>query len=61
MDARKAIAENGFYFTEDADVGRMVDAFAAKRYPFQTEDGLTFLRTATLDNKVRWQKLYRAI
>jgi hypothetical protein len=53
MDPQQSIAENGFYFTEDPEVGRLVDAFAAKQYPFQTKDGLAFLQAATLDNKVR--------
>ena len=31
--------------------------FAVKRYLFQTKDGLAFLQIATLDNKVRQQRL----
>lgn len=58
MDAeliKKAISEGGVFFTDDAEVGRAVEVFAAKRYPIQTEEGLAFLQTI-LSDKVRGLK-----
>ncbi|EGY23433.1 uncharacterized protein VDAG_04871 [Verticillium dahliae VdLs.17] len=48
-----AISKDGAFSSDDADIGRMVETFADKNYPFQTEEGLTFLQTVLNDNRVR--------
>ena len=45
-----SILEDGVLFFEDPDIGRRVDEFDKKGFPFQTEEGLDFCRKSTLDD-----------
>lgn len=45
-----AVSNDGAFSSDDADIGRMVERFADKNYPFQTEEGLAFLQTVLNDN-----------
>ena len=49
---KKAVSDDGFFFTTDSEVGKRADIFARNGYPFQTEEGLDLVR-ATLGDSVR--------
>ncbi|PGG98887.1 hypothetical protein GX51_06534 [Blastomyces parvus] len=51
-DLVTSIETEGFFSIADAAIGRRVDEFAAKHYPFRTLEGLDFCKTNALDEKV---------
>ena len=40
---KKSISKDGAFSIEDPGTGMMVDTFAQRGYPFQTEEGMDFL------------------
>ncbi|EDN07029.1 predicted protein [Histoplasma mississippiense (nom. inval.)] len=50
-DLVTSIETEGFFSIADSAIGRRVDEFAAKQYPFRTLEGLDFCKTNTLDEK----------
>lgn len=50
-DSELSLLEDGVIFLEDPEVGSRVYEFSQKRFPFQTEEGLDFCRTSTLEDK----------
>jgi hypothetical protein len=51
-DPQKAILEDGVFCAEDSVVGKRVDEFVQKGYPFKTEEGLDFCKINALDDEV---------
>jgi hypothetical protein len=54
-ELKKAIEKDGFFYEIDSIIGKRVDEFAKKGYPFKTEEGLDFCKLNTLDDKVSRQ------
>ncbi|KAI9765873.1 MAG: hypothetical protein M1839_005289 [Geoglossum umbratile] len=50
-EPRKAIEKDGFFCRVDPIIGKRVDEFAKKGYPFKTEEGLDFCKLNTLDDE----------
>jgi hypothetical protein len=46
-----SIIEDGVLLFEDSEIGKAVDEFIRRDYPFQTEYGLRFVKAAVLDKK----------
>lgn len=46
-----SIIEDGVLLFEDSEIGKLVDEFIRRDYPFQTEYGLRFVKAAALDKK----------
>lgn len=49
---RKAILENGFYFSKDTTVGERVEKMDEDATPFASASGLQFCKVNVLDNPV---------
>jgi hypothetical protein len=46
------LLEEGVFHVHDLNTGTRVDNFRMKRFPFQTEDGLSFCRESLLEDDV---------
>lgn len=49
---KTSILKEGVFLLEDPMIGRRVDEFDRKKFPFQTEEGLDFIRESILDDTV---------
>jgi hypothetical protein len=49
---KTSILKDGVFLLKDSMIGRRVYEFDRKNFPFQTEEGLDFVRESILDDAV---------
>ena len=49
--AETSILEEGVFFLEDPNIGKGVDEFEGKGFPFRTEEGIDFWSTNILEHE----------
>lgn len=57
-DPAFVLKKEGVYYSEDRRIGTRVEQFEERRFPFQTEEGVTFLKSLLWEDEVSHSMLF---